>query len=120
MKKENKMKKEKIKEFIDEIIEEYELDYGNSETCIQEDDVFFNLEAPNNGTIGKLFHGDATKKEIVKEIVDTLLSFNADDEFDCLYNSVDFKPSEFIDMLKEDEKYFKDTAEKMSLKYING
>jgi hypothetical protein len=64
------------------------------------------------------FEIDDTIDEIISKAINTLESFDADNEFMELW-SVDFakhnhfKPSQFIRMLQEDEASFKGLAEKM-------
>lgn len=115
-----------IEEAIKDVIDEYELDYGNAEVYADDDKkgVSYVVEAPNNSTVGdyltveemeeELEYYDTdddvrdTIREIVKNRIKTSVSyFDADDEFDELYTTgMRIRPSEFIRMLQDDQDFF--------------
>lgn len=101
-----------------DIIDKYELDYGNAEICPQGDEVYITIEAPNNSTVTVYVPNDANKKTILKTLVQRTLEFDADDEFDELWFAEfgehnGFTPSQFLRMLTEDMKYFEWTSDRL-------
>lgn len=110
----------RIMEMMKELTEQYSLDYGNGEICHQSDTIYWVVEAPNNATI----HIDYSLKEfedlnddeeiiryICKKLERSLYYFDADDEFEEIWSPGfgkhnNFSPSQFLNMLIEDEEYF--------------
>lgn len=130
---------EKIDEFIklrkqiegvlNDFINKYELDYGNGYVTVENNDAELVVEAPNNATCHIYFYEEIeTLKEIYNandnnisddEILNTILpeikaslyEFDADNEFCDIWSpNFQYLPSKFIQMLQEDEEYFKEVA----------
>lgn len=109
------------------IINRYWLDYNNAEVELIEDNILAMLvEAPNHATVEVtvdlsdwvLEDKKVVQKIILRAIAEKIRTFNADDEFDELWSFEFgkhncFRASEFIQMLQEDEKYFKEHAVRM-------
>ena len=115
------------------VINRYWLDYNNAGVELFENDVLAMLvEAPNHATVEVtvdlsdwvLEDKKMIKKIILRAVADEIRTFNADDEFDELW-SIEFgrrngfRASEFIQMLQEDEEYFKEHAVRMYREAIN-
>ena len=103
------------------VMEEYELDYDNGEVFEQDDGVYMTVEAPNHATIGVDFDKDSDEQTILREVADFMDSFDADDEFDELWSREfgehnHFTPSQFIHMLMEDERFYRETATRLRSK----
>lgn len=101
-----------------DIIDRYELDYGNAEICPQGDEVYITVEAPNNSTVTAYVPNDADRKHILETLVRRMLEFDADDEFDELWSAEfgkhnGFTPSRFLRMLIEDMEYFERTSDRL-------
>lgn len=124
---------QEIIDLAENIINRYDLDYNNAEVELFENDVLAMIvEAPNHATIEVtvdlnnwvLEDKKIVQKIILRTIADEIRKFNADDEFDEFW-SVDFsrhngfRASEFIQMLQEDEAYFKECAVRMYKEAIN-
>lgn len=119
---ENVMKtlENRIMEMMKELTEQYSLDYGNGEICHQFDTIYWTVEAPNNATIQidyslKEFEDLNDDEEIIryicKKLERSLYYFDADDEFEEIWSVEfgkhnNFRPSQFLNMLIEDEEYF--------------
>ncbi|MDU5350001.1 MAG: hypothetical protein E6147_03295 [Peptostreptococcus sp.] len=110
----------RIMEMMKELTEQYSLDYGNGEICHQFDTIYWTVEAPNNATIQidyslKEFEDLNDDEEIIryicKKLERSLYYFDADDEFEEIWSVEfgkhnNFRPSQFLNMLIEDEEYF--------------
>lgn len=117
---------QEIKHLAENIIDRYLLDYNNAEVYLQEGILYMTVEAPNHATIGVdinlndwILNKRVAEKIILKAIVERIRTFDADDEFDDLWSTEfgrhnGFRASEFIKMLQEDEKFFKECAVKMN------
>ena len=110
----------KALDIVTTLIEEHDLDYGNSEAVITDGDdaIGVTVEAPNNSTISGFIpiSKTTTKRDIVTSICDMMGEFDADDEFNELYSPEfmshnGFTPSGFLAMLMEDQEYFEGKAE---------
>ena len=122
---------QEYKDLAQGLIDSLKLDYGNGEIFV---DVLKNvfdiiLEAPNHATLQcsipiknlidykKDLETDRYNSRIIlKEISNTLISFDADEEFNALWSTNfaehnNFKPSQFIEMLQEDEIFFQEVSE---------
>ena len=92
----------------------------NSQSCRVEEtgEDYFVIEAPNNATWQIQYEKGDNIDRIISKTIMQLEKFDADDEFMELW-SVDFakrnqfKPSQFLKMLQEDEASFKELAEKL-------
>ncbi|MDW3023419.1 hypothetical protein [Ligilactobacillus salivarius] len=117
---------EEIEHLARRIINYYWLDYNNAEIELQENELYMFVEAPNHATVGVsvdltdlvLNDKKMAKKIILKAIAERIRTFSADDEFDEIWSAEfgrhnGFRPSEFIQMLQEDEEYFKEHAVRM-------
>lgn len=101
-----------------DIIDKYELDYGNAEICPQGDEVYITVEAPNNSTVTVYVPNDADRKTVLKALAQRTLEFDADDELDELWSAEfgehnGFTPSRFLCMLIEDMEYFERTSDRL-------
>lgn len=110
----------RIMEMMKELTEQYSLDYGSGEICHQSDTIYWTVEAPNNATIQidyslKEFEDLNDDEEIIryicKKLERSLYYFDADDEFEEIWSVEfgkhnNFRPSQFLNMLIEDEEYF--------------
>lgn len=113
------METEKIIEMIKTIASENYMLGRNSEFYEQGNEIFARFEEENHATIGIWFDLDVMEElnsvEILSYVLDTIIhrlrQFDADEEFNELW-STDFgerngySPSEFIEMLKDDEEEF--------------
>lgn len=123
------MNKEMTKEEMyvnvaEDLTEDYEFDFGNTETYVQDDCLYVSIEAPNNSTIGiqvdkiKNETPAQCRKEITQAMIDAMRDFDPEEEFDELW-SPDFSSHNgisafrFVNMLKEDSEYFNVTADRM-------
>lgn len=96
------------KENLASLVEEYDLDYGNSEVEFDENNRYITIEAPNHSTLPVDFEKEATVDEVRQSMVDVMDSFDPDEEFDGLWspefgNHNKLSPSEFMKILKEDK-----------------
>lgn len=103
-------------DIAEDIIETYELDYGNSETFVQGNNVFVTVEAPNHATIGVAVPNRTDRIGLARRLAYEMDSFDADEEFDELWSKEfagrnHFTPSGFLRMLEEDQEYFDKTAD---------
>ena len=108
----------------EDLIEDYELDFGNAETFIQDGCLYVSIEAPNNATFSLWVNDikDETpvqcRKEIMQAMIDAMRDFDPEEEFDEIW-SPDFSshngisPFKFVKMLEEDAEYFSGTTDKM-------
>lgn len=103
---------------VSELIEDYELDYNNSEVYEEDGEFFITVEAPNHLTHNVHHNPEEsgnTVKDFRKSLVRSLREVDADDTFDELWSNDfgkhnGFTPSEFYVKLKADEAYFKKRA----------
>lgn len=130
------MDKKHFIDLIDDIVDEYELNWCNGEYDIDFESKtgYLMVEAPNNSTRyvdidpivsyivehrlentpdnDKLILGN-----IKRAIAESVENFSADEEFDELYDPSNpyktFSPSEFIKILQDAETFFKETAYKL-------
>ena len=115
----------KIEQIAQNIIEEYELNYNNAEIIADNEGCQMIVEAPNHATVTiDIYLNDIDKgnKEVkiamLNKIADKIKCFDADDEFDEIWSYEfgkhnNFRPSQFLRMLLEDEDYFDQCSEKM-------
>lgn len=122
---------EKVMEIIKNIAEENYLWNRNSEIYELDNEIFVSLEAGNHATVNVYFDLDICEDSesdinllayIIYEIIHKLRKFDADDEFEQLWSVEfgkhnNFKPSEFLNMLQEDEEEFESTADKLETEY---
>lgn len=107
----------KIKRMMEDIINKYELDYG----YVEEYSNFIELcvGSPNNSIISACFgisdfenmEDGEIIRHIKKKIAKNIYYFDADDQFEEIWSmefgkNNNFRPSQFINMLIEDEEYF--------------
>ena len=110
-----------------------DLNHGNGEYYETEDGVIWTVEAPNNTTVMADFRGSDTKKiekllleekyieaiNLTKDrLYSTLICFDKNEEFNDLWSVEwgehnNFTAYGFMEMLKEDEDYFRDVAKKL-------
>lgn len=130
------MDKKHFIDLIDDIFEEYELNWSHREYDVDFESKtgYLVVEAPNNSTRyvdidlivsyivehrlentpdnDKLILGN-----IKRVIAENIEDFSADEEFDELYDPSNphktFSPSEFIKILQDDETFFKEMAYKL-------
>ena len=119
---------QEIIDLAQNIINRYSLDYDNAEVELFENDILaIMVEAPNHAIVEVtidlnnwvLEDKKMVEKIILRTIADEIRKFNADDEFDDLWSTEfgrhnGFRASEFIKMLQEDEKFFKECTVKMN------
>lgn len=124
------METERIIEMIKTIASEnYMLD-RNSEFYEQENEIYASFEGENNSTIAIYFDldlmEDLNSVEILSYVLNTIIyklrEFNADEEFNNLWSTEfgennGFSPTEFIEMLKDDEDQFWDIASILERQY---
>jgi alanine-alpha-ketoisovalerate/valine-pyruvate aminotransferase len=99
---------------IEKFIEKYKLDYGNAEIEEQDGKFFITVEAPHNWT-HVIFDSSLKKNDVIDDdeflqiIKDNLDELDYENYFDEMYPNVinQFRPSEFLQMLKDDEKFFR-------------
>ena len=101
------------------IIEEHDLDHGNAEAFIQDGELYMSVEAPNHTVICPVIDSVSDEWDLRGRLANWMRDFDADDEFNELW-SRDFAkhnrrtPSQFINMLQEDQEFFKDTADNLT------
>ncbi|OZG59903.1 hypothetical protein BLEM_2078 [Bifidobacterium lemurum] len=93
------------------IIEDFDLDYGNAETSIQDGYLYMTVEAPNHATVSVDVDGTADEERLRRFLATAMDDFDPDEEFDKLWSSDfaelnGFTPSGFIGMLQEDKDFF--------------
>lgn len=122
---------EKIFNIIENVAEDFGLKNGNYECSHQYEEVYALMEAKNHSTTTLWIKIDDCEKcsndiELVQfilyNIAFCLKRFNAEDEFDLLWSNEfgkynKFTAFEFVELLKEDEKYFKEVSEAIMNKY---
>lgn len=111
------------------IIEDYGLDYGNSEIedwTEQNREVSVTVEAPNHATIDIDVPTGATREQLLGAMAERMGGFNADEQFDTLYEpnkespENEYTPTQFMNMLIQDEDYYRQAAEAMSAELATG
>lgn len=130
-------KEEKIVEGIfQDVVDEYQLNYGNGEITFEgtQDDPWIDqvIEAPNNTTISayvegldyqalfddesKLRNNAAIRKILACAICKAIDNWEPEDTFEELWEpGFEFSAFEFMEMLKEDKKYFDDTYKELEV-----
>ena len=108
-------------DLAEEFLKNADLAHGNSQAYMQHGELRVTVEAPNNSTMGVDVSEDATMGDLYRQVADYMYSFDADDEFNEFWSSEfgsrnQFTPSQFIDMLKEDEEFFHEMAGPLSRK----
>jgi hypothetical protein len=104
------------------VISKYDLDGGNAEISVEDGGrVYTTLEGDNNATVVvDLDAKDGTgTKEFVSAAKEALNGFDPDEEFDELWSDDfgkwnGFTPSQFMNMLREDDEQFEETADEMN------
>lgn len=109
-------------ENVEDFMEEAYLNHGNSEVFIQRDEIYMTVEAPNNSTMGYAVPIGSTMEDVYKLNVAHMEDFDADDEFNEFWSGEfgrhnGFTPGSFLEMLKEDEEYFRNTAKELRKLY---
>jgi hypothetical protein len=103
-----------VNELVDWIYNNSNIDFPNV------DDSTIYIQGACDSSVTIDFEIDNTIDEIIFKVMNTLESFDADNEFMELW-SVEFakrnhfKPSQFIRMLQEDEASFKELAKKLRM-----
>ena len=105
-------------ENVEEFIETGSLDHGNSEVFVQNDEIYMVVEAPNNATMGYSVPEGSTMEDVYELNIAHMEDFDADDEFTEMWSREfgehnGFSPSGFLEMLQEDEEYFRKTAKQL-------
>ena len=92
----------------------------DSKICIvsEKGENYFLVEAPNNNDIYVRYDKCDDIDEIMSKTINRLEKFDTDNEFIELWSKEfaernNFKPSQFLKMLQEDEVSFKELAEKL-------
>lgn len=113
---------------------ESELEQGNNEVYVETADdetisIYISIEAPGNWTIGTGVDFDLVEDatlsyaqiqiRILKALRERINQIDADEEFDELWSNDfaqrnNFRPSEFMARLKDDEAYFEEVYGEMS------
>lgn len=117
---------EKIEQVAQGIIDDYDLDHNNAEINVDDDGCQIVVEAPNNATVlVDIYLNNIDKRNekqaqvtMLNTIADKIKNFDADDEFNELWSYEfgrhnNFRPSQFIEMLLDDEDYFIECSKKM-------
>lgn len=85
-------KEEMYVNVAEDLTEDYELDFGNTETYVQDDCLYVSIEAPNNSTIDfrvKKIKAETPvqcRKEIMQAMIDAMRDFDPEEEFDELWS----------------------------------
>lgn len=122
---------EKIFNIIENVAEDFGLKNGNYEYSHQGKEVYAIMEAKNHSTTTLWINVDDCEEcendiELVQfilyNIAFCLKKFDAEEEFDVLWcrefgRHNNFTAFEFVELLKEDEKYFKEVSEAIMNKY---
>ena len=107
MKQKNKIKnKEELLDWIEDNFYAYR---------IEDEEDFFTLQAPRDASVTVCFEKDDDIDEIILKTIERLEDFDADNEFMELWcvdfaNHNHFSPSQFIEMLKADERTYNNIA----------
>ena len=132
------MDKKHFIDLIDDITDEYELDWGNGEVDIdfETETGYLTVEAPGHAVVGVFLNpivayvvkqknknnsdtDEFISGHIKKAIAEHIEDFSADEEFNEIGYEVTsnpnnhFTPSEFFRMLQDDETFFKEMACKL-------
>ena len=132
------MDKKHFIDLIDDIIDEYELDWGNGEVDIdfETETGYLTVEAPGHAVVGVFLNpivayvvkqknknnsdtDEFISGHIKKAIAEHIEDFSADDEFNEIGYEVTsnpnnhFTPSEFFRTLQDSEEFFTETARKL-------
>lgn len=127
-----------VKEVFQDIVDDYQLDYGNGEITFENYNDLENykdlwidavIEAPNNSVISvpidgsdydALFHNEQLEDKITirgifaSEIYKAIEEWDAEETFKELWScDFEYDPFTFVDMLREDEDYFDDVEDKI-------
>lgn len=111
---------ERVNEIATGIIEEYRLDYGNSEI----DEFFIYVEGPDHSTVQVNLSeinengSKLIRTSFLKRIIEAIDGFDPDDEFERLWSPSfgkhnSFSAREFLKILDRDEEFFQSVIEKM-------
>ena len=97
-------------ELAESYIEQWDLNHGNSEAFMQDDELYILIEAPNNWTIATTIkYPDASmlKHQLIEEILKRLDDVDPEEEFESLGGVPNgYGLFEFIDMLKDDYDWY--------------
>ena len=92
----------------------------NSDICCvsEKGDDYFYIETPNDGDVFISVEKDGNIDSIISCTIELLQNFDADERFTELWSKDfakrnQFKPSQFLKMLQENEASFKELAEKL-------
>lgn len=108
---------------VERIIEDYDLEHGNGEVFVQDGQLYVTVEAPNHATIGVntplLSSDEGTIAALKREMAEAMGEFDGVEKF-TEYWSYDFGHHNgftargFLDMLLKDERFFHETAARLS------
>ena len=109
------MEKEKAIKLATECIEKYDLDHGNSEVYIQDDNLYMVVEAPDHWTtLLSIPIDNVSEESIIDSFIVRVNELDVDEYFDELWGSVpEFTPSQFIRMLQDDLKFYENVVDKI-------
>ena len=124
------METEKIIEMIETIASENYMLGNNSEFLEQDNQILASFEGENHAMVSIWFDLDVMEElnsvEVLSYVLSTIIyrlrQFDADEEFNELWSTEfgehnRFSPSEFIEMLKDDEEQFYDKAAILEQQY---
>ena len=108
----------RLQRIFNRIVKDFDLDYGNAgaEYFDREGRFIGYIEAPNNTTLTIDINFDVSKEMTDREIKDKFLSsikeaikdFDPEKVFEEVWHrGFEFSAFEFVDMLREDEEFFK-------------
>lgn len=109
------VKEEKAIKLATEFIEKYDLDHGNSEVYIQDDNLYMVVEAPDHWTtLLSIPIDNVSEESIIDSFIVRVNELDVDEYFDELWGSVpEFTPSQFMKMLQDDLKFYENVVDKI-------
>lgn len=106
------------------------LDFGNNEVYIDDSMINVTIEAPNHTTLNIQFIDNEIEKlksefmsTYIKHAIKTIEAFDPEETFNELWspefaNHNNFTPFQFVEILKEDEQFFKEEKDQLQKQLI--
>lgn len=106
------------------------LDFGNNEVYIDDSIINVTIEAPNHTTLNIQFIDNEIEKlksefmsTYIKHTIKTIEAFDPEETFNELWspefaNHNNFTPFQFVEILKEDEQFFKEEKDELQKQLI--
>lgn len=117
-------KQERLENIFNNLIDEFDLDHGNAgfDDLDEEGRFIGYIEAPNNTTLtvdvnfdlDEELTDEKIKEKFIEGVKDAIYYFDPEETFEELWHpDFAFGAFQFVEMLKEDEKYFQDVKDEL-------